>query len=114
MNNNLWTDYFITATGNHSIAPICRCSSGMPFWEYSTASNSFEELTNTQLKCLNEGEECGYTYIPDNLASQSLFLDATLTNFVATETITLYCRNTNYNYAPAIAIVITQGISTLC
>ncbi len=103
-----WTDYTIAATGNYSIAPICRCSIGKPFWEYySKDGNKFEKL-ETQNECRDNGQQCNQMVIL--AASPSLYIYATLNNYVATETTTLYCRNTQNNYAPAISIVITQGI----
>lgn len=111
--------YLIAQNGSYFISAICRCNVGSPQWEYFTAgltrATKIDESSTSDVYCEHNGMKCNETcygnikYIQDEDKKEGLSVFRNLTNFPIKETTILYCRNSDYNYAPAIAIVISPS-----
>ncbi len=107
-NSDKWDDYHISADNSYTFTAICRCSIGKPKWTYYTdTSNGEIDSTNDQY-CLNGTEPCTLlgNHIP--VKENGLFIYLKLVNYTVTESTLLLCRNSHFNFAPGISVVITN------
>ena len=100
-----WTDNLIFAdNNNYTVTAVCRCSEGTPRW--TTFQNSIKvTIENTVEYCINGSQECSV----QEAEAKDDFVYAKLDNYRVTESLTLLCRNSDFNYAPGITVVILNS-----
>ncbi len=102
-------NYYISAEDSYTFTAICRCSVGKPRWTYYTdTSNGVIPIPDDDLYCLNGTEPCALTNIKEEAEIAGLFIYVKLENYTATKPTLLQCRNSHFNFAPGISVVITN------
>ena len=101
-----WTDNLIFAdNNNYTVTALCRCSVGKPRW--NTFQNDIKvTIENTVEYCINGSQECS---VHEAKLLDGYNVYAKLDNYRVTESLTLLCRNTDFNYAPGITVVILNS-----
>ena len=99
------SEYLIIAEESYVISVTCRCSIGTPIWRGTGGT----KIPSSAVYCKDNGTSCGSTYI-ETYQGEGYFVFTDLTNYIVNESTILQCGNEIYNFAQAIAIVITQGM----
>ena len=106
-NETSWTDNLIFADNdNYTVTALCKCSVGTPRWRTTFQNGIKVDIENTVEYCINESQECS---VKEAKLLDGYNVYAKLDNYRVTESLTLLCRNTNFNYAPGITVVILNS-----
>ena len=105
--SELWPDseYLIVANESYVINVTCRCSLETPTWT-GTDGNM---ISSSDVYCHDNGTSCKHNYI--STAKDGLYVFTDLTNYIVNESTVLQCGNIISNFAKAIVILITPGMS---
>ncbi len=100
-----WKDNLIFADDNFTVTAVCRCHLEIPKW--TALQNSIKvTIQNTVEYCMNGSQECS---VQKAVKLDEHFVYAKLDNYRVTESMTLLCRSTNFNYAPGITVIILNS-----
>ncbi len=100
-----WKDNLIFADDDFTVTAVCKCSEGTPRW--TVLQNGIKiTIENTVEYCMNGSQECS---VQEAKELDEYFVYAKLDNYRVTESMTLLCRNTDFNYALGITVVILNS-----